>query len=147
MRSERIVEKTEVVAENGIVAAMHPLAAEAGMEILQQGGNAADAAVATAFAVGVVEPFMSGLGGLAYIVVHDAVNNKTVPVNKTGVSRTGPASNPGLLRRSGAVSNPGLLSRSGGQSTSGVLGSPAPAPSRFLKSCRRRGRKKRHGSS
>ena len=81
MRSERIVEKTEVVAENGIVAAMHPLAAEAGMEILRQGGNAADAAVATAFAVGVVEPFMSGLGGLAYIVVHDAVNDKTIALD------------------------------------------------------------------
>jgi gamma-glutamyltranspeptidase/glutathione hydrolase len=81
VRSERIVEKTEVVAENGIVAAMHPLAAEAGMEILQQGGNAADAAVATAFAVGVVEPFMSGLGGLAYIVVHDAVNDKTIALD------------------------------------------------------------------
>ena len=70
MRSRLIVQKTEVVAENGIVTAMHPLAAGAGLEILQAGGNAADAAVAAAFAVGVVEPFMNGLGGGAYIVAH-----------------------------------------------------------------------------
>ena len=81
MRSKRIIDKTEVVADNGIVAAMHPLAAEAGMEILQQGGNAADAAVATAFAAGVVEPFMSGLGGLAYIVVQDVSSGQTVAID------------------------------------------------------------------
>lgn len=80
-RSQLIIDKTEVTAENGLVTAMHPLAAEAGVEILQQGGNAADAAVATAFAVGVVEPFMSGLGGAAYAVAHQAASGETITLD------------------------------------------------------------------
>ena len=72
MESRLIVNKTSVVSKKGIVTAMHPLAAKVGANILNEGGNAADAAVATAFAVGVVEPFMSGLGGGASILIHQA---------------------------------------------------------------------------
>ena len=73
-RTQQRISKTEAVSDNGMVTAMHPLAADAGIEILQTGGCAADAAIATALAVGVAEPFMSGLGGCAYAVSYDAMN-------------------------------------------------------------------------
>src|SRR5436305_11841851 len=70
-KSEWRFTRTEAAAPNAMVTA-DPLPAEAGVQILQDGGNALDAALATAFALGVVAPIGSGLGGIAGIVVWDA---------------------------------------------------------------------------
>jgi gamma-glutamyltranspeptidase/glutathione hydrolase len=72
MHSSWNFEKTVVTARGGLVTAGKRLAAEAGVEMLRQGGNAIDAAVAASFAVGVVEPWMSGIGGSGAMVIHHA---------------------------------------------------------------------------
>ena len=63
------------------VASAHPLATQAGVEILEQGGNAFDAAIAVSAALGVVEPFSSGFGGGGFWLVHRAADGKQVMID------------------------------------------------------------------
>ncbi|ATW52122.1 gamma-glutamyltransferase [Streptomyces peucetius] len=73
----------------GAVASVNPYASQAGVDVLRRGGNAADAAVATAAALGVVEPYSAGIGGGGYFVYYDARAKKvhTIDGRETAPSR------------------------------------------------------------
>src|SRR5256714_15219780 len=76
--------RSMVISRNGIVAAESPLAAQAGARILERGGNAVDAAIATNAMMGVVEPMMNGIGGDLFAIVYDAKANKLYGLNASG---------------------------------------------------------------
>ena len=78
--------RSAVVARNGMVATSQPLAAQAGLRILQQGGNAIDAAVATAATLAVVEPMMTGPGGDMFAMVYWAETGELAGLNGSGFS-------------------------------------------------------------
>ena len=77
--------KSAAIDTHGMVAAQHSLAAKAGGDVLRRGGNAVDAAIATALALGVVEPWMCGLGGSGLMVVWLAKQQKAYTVDFQGV--------------------------------------------------------------
>ena len=71
------VRKPAVAGKNGLVATQNREAAVVGADVLRRGGNAVDAAVATGLAIGAVEPWMSGLGGGGYMLVHRPAERAT----------------------------------------------------------------------
>jgi gamma-glutamyltranspeptidase / glutathione hydrolase len=101
------------IGRRGAVAANHPLAAQAGLLALRAGGNAVDAAVATAMALAVVEPMMSGLGGDGFYHVYQQSTGRAVVFNGTGPAPAAatPERYAGSIPRIGplSVSVPGTL--------------------------------------
>jgi gamma-glutamyltranspeptidase / glutathione hydrolase len=76
--------RSVVMTTRGVVAASQPLAAQAGLRILMAGGNAADAAIATAAALNVVEPMSTGIGGDVFALVYDAKTRRVRALNGSG---------------------------------------------------------------
>ncbi len=78
-----------VTTQSGIVAASQPLAARAGVEILERGGNAVDAAIAANAAIGLMEPTGNGIGGDLFAIVYEARTGKLHGLNASGWSPAG----------------------------------------------------------
>jgi len=76
--------RSEVIARHGMVAASQPLAAQIGIDILKQGGNAIDAAIAVNAALGLMEPSGSGIGGDLFAMVWDGKAAKLYGLNSSG---------------------------------------------------------------
>jgi gamma-glutamyltranspeptidase/glutathione hydrolase len=76
--------RSAVMSTGGIVATSQPLATQAGVSVLLQGGNAIDAAIATAAALNVVEPMMTGLGGDVFALVYLSRSNELKGLNASG---------------------------------------------------------------
>jgi gamma-glutamyltranspeptidase/glutathione hydrolase len=74
------VQVTPVRVPHGVVVAAHPEASAAGVGVLQAGGNAIDAAIATSLALGVAEPYGSGLGGKLMLLYFEAKSGRTFVV-------------------------------------------------------------------
>jgi gamma-glutamyltranspeptidase/glutathione hydrolase len=81
--------RSEVFGQHGMVATSQPLAAQAGLQVLKAGGNAVDAAVATAAVLNVVEPMMVGAGGDLFAIVYIAREHKLYVLNASGMAPTG----------------------------------------------------------
>ena len=83
---DRFSTRSEVIAQHGVVATSHPLAAQIGLDILKNGGNAIDAAIAANAAMGLMEPTGNGIGGDLFALVWDAETKQVYALNASGRS-------------------------------------------------------------
>jgi gamma-glutamyltranspeptidase/glutathione hydrolase len=81
--------RSPVMGRNGVVVTSQPLAAQAGLRILMQGGNAIDAAVATAAALSVTEPMNVGIGGDVFAIIYIAKTHRAYVLNSSGTAPSG----------------------------------------------------------
>lgn len=81
--------RSTVISTQGMVATSHPLAASVGLDVLKDGGNAVDAAIATNAMLGLVEPMSCGIGGDLFVIYWDAKTEKLYGLNASGRSPYG----------------------------------------------------------
>src|SRR5262252_7158477 len=84
MRNFHFAGRSTVHAQNGMIATSHPAAALAGIEVLQSGGTATDAAVAACALLGVIEPQSTGIGGDCFALIQPKGEGKIVAYNGSG---------------------------------------------------------------
>ena len=100
-----ITGRSRIATTHGIVAASQPLAARAGAQVLERGGHAVDAAIATNAVMGLVEPHMNGMGGDLFAIVYDAKAGTLSGLNASGWAPA--ALTPALLASRGISEMPG----------------------------------------
>jgi gamma-glutamyltranspeptidase/glutathione hydrolase len=111
--------RSEVMARNGIVTTVQPLAAQAGLRVLQQGGNAIDAAVAAAAMLNVVYPSNTGIGGDLFAVMYIAKEKKIYALNASGIGPSGLTLE--HMNALGYKANPTRFGPGSGMPTGGIL--------------------------
>src|SRR5512134_3499636 len=99
-----VVGRSMVATRYGIVASSQPLAARAGVQILERGGNAVDAAIGANATIGLMEPTGNGIGGDLFAIVYEAKTGLLYGLNSSGWAPSGLT--PELLRSKGAVHKP-----------------------------------------
>ena len=99
------VGRSKIATQYGIVAASQPLAARAGVQVLERGGNAVDAAIATNAVMALVEPYFDGIGGDLFVIYYEAKTGKLHGLNAGGWAPTGLSA--ALLKSKGLERMPG----------------------------------------
>ena len=102
--------RSVVMGRRGMIATSQPLASAAGLKVLQDGGNAIDAAITAAAVLSVVEPTMNGIGGDLFAIVYDAKTKRLRALNASGRAGRGATPEAFAQRNLARVPNTGVLS-------------------------------------
>ncbi len=116
--------RSEVMARHGLVTTSEPLAAQTGLDILRKGGNAVDAAVATAAVLNLIEPMNEGMGGDLFVIVYTAKDHKLHVLNASGMAASGQTIP--FMNSKGYRADPGNWGPGSGMPARGILTATVP---------------------
>ena len=116
--------RSEVMARHGMVATSEPLAAQAGLDILRKGGNAVDAAVATAAVLNLIEPMNVGMGGDLFAIIYTAKDHKLHVLNASGMAAGGQTL--AFMNAKGYRADPANWGPGSGMPQRGILSATVP---------------------